>query len=307
MSVIGGLRRTTEALKLYIHVFRRVFMLPFIDLGFTRISLYGPIFLLGFAIAILIIVRVAKRTQVSGSHLFFASIYGMIGLAIGAKLLYFFTRLPAIIEHWGEYIGIFREDKLAALDIAFGGMVFYGGLIGFALGVLRYSIHFHVDLFDLCDMYAPFLPFVHAFGRIGCFLAGCCYGIEYHGPLSVTFPYNEISPELCEVPRFPVQLLEALLNFICFGVLFFIMMKAVKQPVQERRLKKGQLLGFYLAYYIVARTGLEFLRGDVVRGKIGFISTSQIISVLLIPLAFILIRARNRSVVFSGPEEKLDN
>ncbi|MCR5767590.1 MAG: prolipoprotein diacylglyceryl transferase [Lachnospiraceae bacterium] len=282
-------------------------MLPYIDLGFTRISLYGPIFLLGFALAMIIIRVIAKETPVERSHLLYAAIYGLIGLAIGAKVLFFFTRLPSIIQNWDDYVKIFKADYETALDIAFGGLVFYGGLIGFALGVIRYSVHFKVDLFDLTDLYSPFLPFAHAFGRIGCFLSGCCYGIEYHGPFSVQFPYNEISPELSEVPRFPVQLLEALLNFICFGVLLMILLKAIKQKPDERKLKKGQLLGYYLAYYIVARTGLEFLRGDVVRGKIGILSTSQIISILLIPVAAVLIKAHNRAVVFYKSEEKLIN
>ncbi|MCR5431387.1 MAG: prolipoprotein diacylglyceryl transferase [Lachnospiraceae bacterium] len=276
-------------------------MLPYIDLGFVKLSLYGPIFLVGAVIAIIIVRLLAKKAGVERSDALFAVIYGMIGLVIGAKLLYFFTKLPSIIAKFDIYIDLFKMDYVKALDFAFGGMVFYGGLIGFALGVIRYCKHFKVPVWGLVDLYTPFLPFVHGFGRIGCFFAGCCYGIEYNGPLSVHFPYNEVVPQLSEVSRFPVQLVEAGLNFICFAVLITLMRKELNRAEGDRKLKQGQLCGIYLVYYIVVRTLLEFLRGDALRGKIGFLSTSQIISVLLIIPAVLLLRAKNRERVFFVP------
>ena len=114
--------------------------------------------------------------------------------------------------------------------------------------------------------------------------AGCCYGIEYHGPFSIQFPYNEMIPELSEVSRFPVQLLEAGMNFIVSAVLFILMKK--------KKTKTGQLLGIYLIYYTIARFCLEFLRGDLIRGQIFGISTSQIISFILLPAGIILVRGK---------------
>ena len=77
------------------------------------------------------------------------------------------------------------------------------------------------------------------------------------------------------------------------------MNKNAKKEAKDRKLKQGQLLGIYFAYYLVARTFLEMLRGDEVRGKVGFLSTSQIISILLIPVAIFLILARKRQAIFS--------
>ena len=282
-------------------------MLPSIDIGFMELPLYGMMFLIGFVLACLMIHRIAPKCGVGKDDAFFASLYGAIGLVIGAKVMFLITKLPSIISHFGTFIDWFKADYMGALNYALGGMVFYGGLIGFCLGVWRYCAHFKVKLFDIADLYTPFLPFAHAFGRIGCFCAGCCYGIEYHGPFAVQFPYNEMTPELSEVTRFPVQLTEAFLNFICFGVLLYILLKNAKRPQAERKLKQGQLLGFYLSYYLVARTLLELLRGDSVRGKVGFLSTSQIISILLIPLAVYLIIAKRRSAVFfKGQQSKND-
>ena len=265
-----------------------------------ELPLYGMMFLIGFAIACFWISKIALKCGVGKDDAFFASLYGIIGLLIGAKLMYLITKLPYIIAHFDIYIKWLKADQMGALNYALGGMVFYGGLIGFCLGVLRYCVHFKVRVFGIADLYTPFLPFAHAFGRLGCFCAGCCYGIEYHGPFAVQFPYNEMVPELSEVERFPVQLLEALLNFICFGVLLHLLLKNARKKQEERRLKQGQLLGIYLAYYLVARTLLELLRGDEIRGKVGFLSTSQIISILLIPLAIYLIIAKGRQVIFSG-------
>ncbi|MBR4344410.1 MAG: prolipoprotein diacylglyceryl transferase [Lachnospiraceae bacterium] len=278
-------------------------MFPSIHIGSFELPLYGMMFLIGFFLAILMIRRLAPKVGVGKDDALFAAIYGAIGLLIGAKILYFITKLPSIIKYFDIYVKMFKAEGFGALNYFlmenFGGMVFYGGLIGFCLGVLRYCAHFKVPLFDIADLYTPFLPFAHAFGRIGCFCAGCCYGVEYHGIFSVQFPYNEITPELSEVPRLPVQLIEAGLNFICFGVLLYIMMKNVRRKEEDRKIRKGQLLGFYLAYYLIIRTILEFFRGDSVRGSVGFLSTSQIISLLLIPVAIYFILAKKRDRIFA--------
>ena len=283
-------------------------MLPYIDLGILQLPLYSMLFLIGFAIALVIAVKLGGRYRMNKDDILFAAIYGVIGLLIGAKVMFFITKVPIVVRNFDAFIKLCKVDLMEGLNFLLGGMVFYGGLIGFCLGVLRYCRHFKVPIFDMADLYAPLLPFAHAFGRLGCFCAGCCYGIEYHGPLAVQFPYNELTPELSEVERFPVQLLEAFLNFICFGVLLYILVKNLNKKKEDRKLKQGQLLGFYLAYYLVARTLLELLRGDAVRGKVGFLSTSQIISILLIPLAVFLIIAKKRNVIFPyDPENSMLN
>ena len=128
-------------------------MLPAIDIGFTEVPLYGPIFMIGAVIAIIIIRLLAPSARVDKYDSFYAVIYGMVGLLIGAKALYFITKLPNIIVHFDKYIEYLGEDFMAALNYAFGGLVFYGGLIGFALGVWRYCRHFKVNLWGIADLY----------------------------------------------------------------------------------------------------------------------------------------------------------
>lgn len=256
-------------------------MLPYINLlDVIFIPLYTPMFLIGFFVSVLIARRLGPSHNVAKEDVVFASVYGAIGLLVGAKLLYFLTRLPTIIARFGTFVQIVRQSPLDALSYAFGGLVFYGGLLGGILGVYCYCRLYKVSFAPFLNLTAPVIPLMHGFGRIGCFLVGCCYGVEYHGFGSVQFPYNEVVPELSEVPRFPVQLLEAALNFVVFLVLLYLL--------KHRKMRQGQLMGIYLLYYTVARYLLEFLRGDRIRGSVGIFSTSQWISMLLLPAGIIL-------------------
>ena len=270
-------------------------MLPEITIGSLSIPLYGPLFMIGFVISVCSVAYLASGRGISVKSIIGAGVFSLVGIVIGAKFFYFLTMLPGIIRDFESYSKLLESDKLTAFDYAFGGMVFYGGLIGFCIGVYIYCRKSGIDFWALSDIFAPFLPFGHAFGRIGCFCAGCCYGVEYHGIFSVTFPYNPSEPELSAVPRLPVQLIEAGLNFICFGVLLYLLLKLRKQ---KKGFAKGRLLGIYLLYYIIIRFILEFFRGDEIRGSIGPLSTSQVISILLIPVAVILIKGR------AGKQEK---
>jgi phosphatidylglycerol:prolipoprotein diacylglycerol transferase len=120
-------------------------------------------------------------------------------------------------------------------------------------------------------------------------MSGCCYGREYNGIFSVQFPYNESIPGLDSVRRIPVQIIEAGLNFIAAIVLLILAYKAV--------LKQGQLLGIYIVYYTIARFFIEMLRGDEIRGVIYGISTSQIISIILLPIGIVLLCGKLTKII----------
>jgi len=260
-------------------------MYPFISL-FNKIEIpvYGIVFVVAFFLAILIAIKYAPSMGLSKMDTLFGAVYAGIGILIGSKILYFITKLPFIIKHFDNYMKYLKHYPIDALNYAFGGLVFYGGLIGALLFILIYCRQFKLSFLTYMDVFAPLIPFVHGFGRIGCFLSGCCYGIEYNGIFSIQYPYNALIPELNEVQRFPVQLLEALLNFLVAAILFLLM--------KIKKMKPGQLLGIYLLYYTFARYFLEMLRGDIIRGKVGSFSTSQLISILLLPLAILFISGK---------------
>ena len=124
------------------------------------------------------------------------------------------------------------------------------------------------------EHYVFLIPLIHAFGRIGCFEAGCCYGIPYTGYGAVCFPEGSMAPP--GISLFPVQIVEAFFEFIIAAYIYRCSGKS--EP------KKG--LYEYLWRYSLLRFVLEFFRYDLSRGKIGFLSTSQIISLVIAVIVF---------------------
>jgi phosphatidylglycerol:prolipoprotein diacylglycerol transferase len=165
------------------------------------------------------------------------------------------------------------------------GFVFYGGLIGAVAGIFIYSKQFRLRTWHLIDGLIPSVPLIHAIGRIGCFCAGCCFGQPTAPPWGVYFRADSVAPH--GVALFPVQLLESALNFILFVALFAYSRK----PRADK-----QITGLYVAGYGVIRFALEFFRGDSDRGVFWLLSTSQWISLVIIPIGlyFVLKHAKKR-------------
>ena len=260
-------------------------MLPIINIWGFPLPMYGLLAMIGFMVALLAALKLTKVYELPRQDLLFSAVYMVIGIVIGAKLMYFITYIPRLIRNFD----VFLEHPWEVIMLVFSGYVFYGGLIGGALGILIYAKQYKLDIFKFADVIAPVIPLFHAFGRVGCFLAGCCYGEEYHGIFAVQFPYNELVPELSSVERFPVQLMEAGLNFILFIIIYVYAMK---------KRKPGKTLGLYLIAYTFIRIITECFRGDIVRGvSQGGISTSQIISILLLPLGVWLVIRKEKQIV----------
>lgn len=258
-------------------------MFPIIHLwNKIEIPTYFLSFFIGCILALLLLRKMNKSVK---DDILYSSVYMIIGIGAGAKVMYFFSKLPRIILRFSVFVEFLKTDFIGAINYAFGGLTFFGGLVGAILGLYIYCKRYKLDFVEFVRIFVPVFPLVHGFGRIGCFLAGCCYGKEYHGPMSVIFPYNEFMTELSTVPRFPVQLMEALGNFIIFAILIVLFRK---------NFDAYKLLGTYLLMYSLLRFFDEFLRGDSDRGLYKYISTSQIICIILIPIAiFLIIRYRN--------------
>lgn len=202
-----------------------------------------------FAAAILLINRV-KKYGVSPIHAVQISIFAAVGTIIGSKLLFVITQLDQIITDFS--IGLLAERIINS------GFVFYGGLFGALAGVRVYSAIRKFDSGRLFNMLIPCFLIFHAFGRIGCFLSGCCYGIEFPwGFQMVTSP---------GIIRFPVQLAESLCDIL---ILIAVLL------VEKKKGQQMNLLRIYMVSYAVCRFLLEFLRGDEIRGHFLCFSTSQ--------------------------------
>ena len=254
-------------------------MFPFLEIGGRHFSMYGICAVVGAVIGFTLLYLTAEKRGLRREDALYSCLYGVIGGLVGAKLLYLLTVLPAVIRHFS----VFWAEPRLFLGLVFGGFVFYGGLIGGILGLWLYCRQFREPFLPYLDHAAIFLPLVHAFGRLGCFCAGCCYGFPYRGPFAVTFPEGSFG--LSGVALFPVQLLEAGLNLLLFVVMLMIFWRPRRQ---------GRAAGTYLAAYGVLRFGLEFLRYDAVRGAFLGLSTSQWLSIVIFCAGLYLLFFVNR-------------
>lgn len=161
-----------------------------------------------------------------------------------------------------------------------GGLVFYGGLLaGLAAMVLGCRL-WRLPAWPLVDAVCHYAPLGHAFGRLGCFFGGCCFGEVTDSLLGVRFPAG--SPAFLQhrakgllppgavtsLPVHPVQLYEAAGNLALFLLLD-------RLSRRQKQLPPGRMTLCYLLGYAALRFVLEFARGDAVRGLYGGLSTSQ--------------------------------
>lgn len=248
-------------------------MLPTITVFGKTIAMYGLMITMGIFIGIMIALSRSKKYNINKDDIFYSSCYGGIGLLIGAKLLYIITIIPVIVRNW---VVIMSDTKQLIYSLS-AGFVFYGGLLGAAMGFYLYCRKYKVDFPSLIDLLAPSLPIIHGIGRIGCFFAGCCYGMHYDGPFHIIFENSTVAPN--GVALFPIQLVESILN-ISAGIVILL--------YTRRTRKQGQAIGMYIIYYSIMRFILEFFRGDAARGIALNISTSQWISLLLLPIGIFL-------------------
>ena len=230
------------------------------------IPVYGIFFWIGIFAAAGAAVFVCKKLGLPLFDLTCSAIYTLIAGIVGAKLFY-------IIVSFDDIIVFAKESGLAFFELVSvlikGGFVFYGGVIGGMIGLFIYAKQFKMDFILLLRIYATVLPLGHAFGRIGCFFGGCCFGVPYEGFFSYTYK-TVTGAAPVGMSLFPVQLLEAFLLLLLFILQVMLLIKFDN--------KKMLLIYNYVFSYAVIRFLLEFLRGDVARGKFLFLSTSQWIS-----------------------------
>jgi len=245
-------------------------MFPFITIIGRTIGMYQIAMLVGIFAAGIYVCRLCKKNGYDDNDGIIFLLITSIGVIVGGRILYSIVNYQVFIYVIENISNINSFKKfLRAVYLIWGGNVFYGGLLG---GILTAVIIFKKkpQYKYLLDFATPAIPLFHFFGRIGCFLAGCCFGVE--SSFGFTFRHSIIE-EANEINRFPVQLLEAFINLILFFILDFF---------RRKNLFKQNIIYLYLLFYSVARFFIEFLRGDEYRGFFfNILSTSQIISILI--------------------------
>lgn len=261
------------------------FMYPSIKIINREISTYSIMALIGILASLLYIIIKCKKEKINDNNIIKVLLLSMIGVILGAHLLYATTQYKLIIILIKNFKAIFEKKYLFTFLInIFGGSVFYGGLIG---GLITSDIIIKKNKLNkqyIIRIATPIIPLFHFFGRIGCFLVGCCYGIESKIGLTYTHSANEIADG---VSRFPIQLVESL-----FNLLLFILLNHLSKKEKYNK----YLLNIYLIIYPIGRFILEFFRGDSYRGIILGLSTSQIISIILLTFSIINIITKRKKI-----------
>src|SRR6266498_1126835 len=255
-----------------------------LELGPITVYTYGVLLAAAYLLGLQLARDRAKNRGLDANRVLDLGIYIIISALLGAKLLLLITDFKS-----------FTADPRELLTLARSGGVFYGGLIVAVVVALWYIRRVGLPLWTTCDVFAPGIALGHVVGRFGCLFAGCCYGKPTTKPWGMTFtdPFaaaNVGTP--LGVPLHPTQLYEAAAEFLILMLLL----------ATERRGKPfpGRTFWLYMLLYAISRFIIEFYRGDD-RGTVGMFSTSQFISLVLAPLAIVMLVYLSRVVT---PEPK---
>jgi phosphatidylglycerol:prolipoprotein diacylglycerol transferase len=243
-----------------------------LELGPATIYTYGVLLASAYLLGLKLAMVRGDARGLDPARVLDLGIYIIISALIGAKLL-------LVITDFRTYI----SDPRELISLARSGGVFYGGLILAVSVALWYIRKIGLPLWTTCDVFAPGIALGHVVGRFGCFFAGCCWGKPTNVPWAITFtnPYaaaNVGTP--LNVPLHPTQLYEAGAEALILWLLLATEKKGQRYP--------GRTFWLYMLLYAISRFIIEFFRGDE-RGTVGMFSTSQFISILLAPLAIVML------------------
>jgi phosphatidylglycerol:prolipoprotein diacylglycerol transferase len=250
-------------------------------IGNFPINTYGVMLALGMLLALFVASRLGVRDGLPRDRIYDLGLWTLIGGLIGSKILMYFVE-PNV--------------EIFSLDFLRSGGVYYGGFIGGFVTLCVLIRFYKLSFWKVADAFVPGLALGQAFGRQGCFAAGCCWGKPTDSIFGVQF--SEQAHEFTGVPIYsedggalhlhPTQLYESFAMLAVFGILVYL-----------HRHKKfdGQVLIAYGIIYAVIRFLIEFLRDDPRNGLYG-LSTSQIISLFVGAFAviFLILRLRQAKI-----------
>ncbi len=230
------------------------------------IQSFGLCVAVGVFLAWMVVERLYKKPEMS-NLVFVLIVSGLVG-----------ARVAHVVEYWHE--DGFDVDFMRAFEIWNGGLVFYGGLIAGVLAFAAWCCIKRTDVLALGDVLCVGIPLGHAFGRLGCFFHGCCWGKVSDSALAVAFPpsspvwhaHRASSFAKESLPVLPTQLFEAAALFALFAILLFMYRKF-----------KGYTAAAYMIGYSVIRFFMEFLRDDP-RPEMYGLSSAQNFSIFLFVL-----------------------
>lgn len=246
-----------------------------LTIGSITIHGYGLMIGIGIICALIVALYRAKKREMSQDAVLTLCIFAVLFGFLGGKLFYIILDFQNFIKN--------------PLEILSGsGFVVYGGIILAILAAIIYCRKKGYSFLAYFDLFMPSVAIAQGFGRIGCFLAGCCYGAETTCPIGVVFPPESIAPS--GVNLLPTQLFSSAGDFLMALILILYARK-------DRR--EGKVGALYLILYSIGRSVIEVFRADY-RGSIGVLSTSQFISIFVVIAGIVLFVLKKPPVFLTG-------
>jgi len=247
-------------------------------IGPIPIHTYGFLIAIGFLTAVSVYKRLAIRSHLDVDRILDLTFWCLLVGFLGARILFILTRLS-----------YFMQDPISMFKVWEGGLVFLGGPIAVVPFIYWYTRKYKMPLWKVLDIGAPGLAIGHAFGRLGCLSAGCCYGKPTGSSWGVRLYSDLVDPQYRGIPLHPTQLYEAGALLVLFLGLMYVF---------KRKVFDGQVAVTYLLAYPVIRSVIEVFRGDLIRGFVidEVLSTSQFISIFIFLAGSILLWVRLKKV-----------
>ena len=210
-------------------------------IGSLTVHTYGLFLVLGITIGLLVALRLGKSQGMSPQAIMDMGFIIILSALVGSRLAYVLMN-----------ISYYRDHPLDMIIFWKGGLVFSGGLIAVLLALGWYLRRHRFSFWKIGDLLAPSAAIGQGIGRLGCLMAGCCYGKPTDLKWGVVFTHpNSLAP--LNIPLHPTQLYGALSGFVIFGVLFYL---------HTKKQFEGQLLLWFLILHSTARLFVERFRGD---------------------------------------------
>ncbi|WP_029522474.1 prolipoprotein diacylglyceryl transferase [Persephonella sp. KM09-Lau-8] len=243
-----------------------------IKIGDFTIHTYGVMVAIGLIVSYFTAIYFGKKEGIESKKIENLFIYTVLGGIVGARIAY-------IIEHHDQFHSFM--DYIAVWK---GGIDWFGGFIGGAIVLLFLLKKYSIPILKIADVAGISIIIGHAFGRIGCTCAGCCYGkpVPEDSPfkdIAITFPHHPDSSAPAGIPLYPTQPAEAIGNFIIFGLLFL---------AYRKKIFDGEIFGLYLILYGFERFLLEFWRGVTPPLPIG-LTWNQIVTLGMVVVGIVIL------------------
>jgi phosphatidylglycerol:prolipoprotein diacylglycerol transferase len=297
-------------------MFPTLFELPLPVVGPITIHTYGVLLVVSFLVAIFIARRLAMTDGIEPDMVVDMGVYIILAALVGAKVLLlvvdwevYSRQFRTLVSEGGGAVGqalgflgsfgaVLGALARMSMSLLQAGGVFYGGFIAAILATIWYARRHNLPLWKVADLGAPAVAVGHGIGRLGCFAAGCCYGISTDLPWGVVYT-NTYSGTLVgvplNIPLHPTQLYEAATNLILGAFLIWY---------HRRKQFDGQVFWMYVLAYAILRFLHEFLRADP-RGSLfgDALSTSQFIAIIGATVALGMLARLKASQPPLGPAE----